>query len=227
MIENRYLRNIGTLTESENIELFSKRVCVVGCGGLGGYIIESLGRTGVGNITAIDDDVFEESNLNRQILSEVSLLGSSKAKAAKLRMQKVNPNVNVEAIAIRLNEENSQDLLRGHDVVVDALDSISTRRILQKSCEELGIPLVHGAIGGWFGQVTVIMPGDRVLDKLYPASIDKGIETKLGNPSFTPAIVGSIQACETIKLLTKKGELLHHKVLSIDLFHQDYFIFNI
>jgi len=227
MIEARYTRNIGTLTEEENILLFSKRVCVVGCGGLGGYVIESLGRIGVGNITAIDNDVFEESNLNRQITSEIELLGKSKAIAAKDRMNRVNPSVNVNALHLRLDADNAVSLLAGHDVVVDALDSIATRRILQSVCEELEIPIVHGAIGGWFGQVSVINPGDKTFDKIYPSSVEHGIEKSFGNPSFTPAVVGSIQACETIKLLIGRGEILSKKVLSIDLLHQDYFEFSV
>ena len=227
MVDKRYIRNIGTLTEEENVLLFSKRVCVVGCGGLGGYVIESLGRIGVGYITAIDDDIFEESNLNRQITSEVELLGTSKAAAARDRMKRINPIINVNAIELRLDEANAEELIVGHDVVVDALDSITIRRVLQKVCEDLNIPLVHGAIGGWFGQVTVIMPNDRTFDTIYPPNVEHGIEENFGNPSFTPAVVGSIQACETVKLLINRGEILHKKVLSIDLFHQDYVVFNV
>jgi len=224
-MDERYRLNIGTLTEEENKLLFTKRVCVVGCGGLGGYVIESLGRIGVGYITAVDDDVFDISNLNRQIISEMSLIGVSKAVSAKTRMERINPDVSVTPVMQRVTMENANELLYGHDIVVDAVDSVSARRILQQSCEELKIPLVHGAIGGWYGQVTIIMPGERTFDVLYPASVEHGIEKGLGNPSFTPAIVGSLQACETIKLLIGRGELLHGRVLNIDLLSQEYFIY--
>ncbi|MCL1830776.1 MAG: HesA/MoeB/ThiF family protein [Oscillospiraceae bacterium] len=227
MIEQRYTRNIGTLTVEENLLLHTKRVCVVGCGGLGGYVIESLGRIGVGHITAIDDDRFDESNLNRQLTSEISLIGTSKALAAKKRMFSINPSIELDAIEIRLDSSNVKHLLADHDVIVDALDSIATRRVLQDTCEQLSIPLVHGAIGGWFGQVTVILPGDRTFDKIYPSEIEQGIEANLGNPSFTPAVVANIQVAETIKLLINRGEILSRKVLNIDLLHQDYFIFSI
>jgi len=227
MIDERYSRNIGTLTEAENIELAQKRVCVVGCGGLGGYVIEALGRVGVGHITAVDYDVFEASNLNRQLTSEVSLLGVNKATAAKERMGRVNPLISVRAVDAKLEEANAAELLSGHDVVVDALDSLPPRLLLQKVCEEFDIPLVHGAIGGWFGYVTVIMPKDRTLEKLYNIEAQRGMETVLGNPSFTPAVIGSIQACETVKLLIGRGDPLCGRMLSVDLLHQEYVVFSL
>ena len=227
MVDERYARNIGTISEQENIMLAKKRVCVIGCGGLGGYVIESLGRMGVGHITAVDFDVFEPSNLNRQLVSETGLLGVSKARSAKARMERVNPLINVKAEEIRFEESSAKELLRGHDVVVDALDSISARMLLQEKCAELGIPLVHGAIVGWYGQITVIMPGDCTLEKLYPPGVERGAEAVLGNPSFTPAVVGSIQACEAVKLLIKRGRTLQNRVLSIDLLNQEFVVFEL
>lgn len=218
----RYERSIGTITEQELKRLQEARVAVVGCGGLGGYVLELLGRMGVGHLTAIDGDVFEESNLNRQLLSETALLGTGKAEAARMRMGAVNPEVCVTALRQWLTADNAEALLDGHDVIVDALDSIEVRRLLQKTAEALEIPLVHGAIGGWYGQVAVILPGDRTLDRLYPEGVQKGLEKQLGNPSFTPALVASVQVAETIKLLIGRGELLRNRVLRIDLLEQEY-----
>lgn len=218
----RYQRNISTLSIEENESLKNYRVCVVGCGGLGGYVIEMLGRIGVGNIAAIDGDVFEESNLNRQILSDSESLGVKKALRAKERMERVNPHIQVEAVVERLTSSNGMDILKGADVVVDALDSIETRLMLEKLCEELEIPLVHGAIGGWYGQVTTVLPGDGTLKRFYGGKATQGIEKKLGNPSFTPALVASIEVSEVIKLLIKRGELLSKKLLVIDLLEQEY-----
>lgn len=224
MVAERYRRNIGTITEEENVLLGQKKVCVVGCGGLGGYVIESLGRIGVGHITAVDFDIFEESNLNRQIISEVPLLGKSKAEAAALRMKRVNPLITVLPVVTRLTEENAADILGGHDIIVDALDSLSTRRILQNTAEKLDIPLVHGAIGGWYGQVCVVMPGDRTLDRLYNPDTKKGVESVMGTPGFTPAVIGSIEACETVKLLIGRGRPLRNRVLNIDLLYDEFVI---
>ena len=224
-MEKRYQRNMKLMTQDEITALKEKRVCVVGCGGLGGYIVEMLSRMGVGKITAIDGDVFDETNLNRQLLSEEALIGSSKAEAAKIRIQRVNSEVEVVAKAVFLREDNAETLVAGHDVVVDALDNISTRRILEKACSACEIPLIHGAIAGWYGQVTTIMPGSGVFSKLYPETAEKGIETELGNPAFTPALVASIQVSETLKLLLEKGEPLVGRLLTLNLLDHEYQIF--
>jgi molybdopterin-synthase adenylyltransferase len=218
----RYSRNIETLSIAENESLSQKKVCVIGCGGLGGYIIEMLGRLGVGNIVAVDGDVFEESNLNRQILSDVEVLGIKKAFIAKQRMSKVNPHVKVDVVTERLTKANGKQILNGADVVVDALDNIESRLILEALCEELNIPLVHGAIAGWYGQVSTILPGDKLLSRFYKSKDQLGAEKKYGNPSFTPAMVASIQVSEVLKLLIGRGELLSKKMLFIDLLRQEY-----
>lgn len=223
----RYSRNMKTLSTEENDMLKDFKVCVVGCGGLGGNIIEQLGRIGIGTITAIDGDVFDESNLNRQLLSDVDNIGCSKAEAAEKRMIKVNPLIKVTPVHKRLNADNGSEILKGHDVVVDALDNIESRLALEKLAESLGIPLVHGAIAGWYGQVTTIFPGDRTLSRLYPSDAKHGIEKELGNPSFTPALVASIQVAETMKVLIKRGSLLRNRILSINLLDQEYEIFEV
>jgi molybdopterin/thiamine biosynthesis adenylyltransferase len=218
----RYSRNISTLSEEENESLKNYTVCVVGCGGLGGYIIEMLGRIGIGHIIAVDGDVFEESNLNRQILSDGESLGFKKAIIAKARMEKVNPLVKVEPITNKLTLENGAEIIKFANVVVDALDSIETRLILEKLCEKENKPLIHGAIAGWYGQVTTILPGDNTLSWFYKGKDLVGEEKKLGNPAFTPALVASIEVSEVIKLLINKGELLSSKILFIDLLNHDY-----
>lgn len=220
----RYSRNMEMLSPEENHSLKNFKVCVIGCGGLGGYIIEMLARLGIGYLTVVDGDVFDETNLNRQILSDMNTLGKEKAKIAKERVKVVNPLIKVKTICTRLVEENAEDILKGHDVVVDALDNIPSRIILQNKAEELKIPLVHGAIAGWYGQVTTILPGDRTFDKLYSNDNTKGIEEKLGNPSFTPALVASIEVSEVLKLLIKRGDLLRKKILLINTLNQEYSI---
>lgn len=220
----RYSRNIKTLTELENESLKDKRVCIIGCGGLGGYIIEMLARIGAGHLTVVDGDVFDESNLNRQLLCDEASIGINKAKKAAKRINEVNSLISVNYIDEFFNEENGINIIKNHDVVVDALDNIETRKLLQGICESLEIPLVYGAIAGWYGQVTTIFPGDKTLDILYPKEdkISRGSEQKLGNPSFTPALVASIQVSEVIKVLIRRGDLLRKKVLYIDLLSQDY-----
>lgn len=226
-MKDRYQRNMNMLSPEENESLRSFKVCVIGCGGLGGYVIELLGRLGIGTITAVDGDVFEPTNLNRQLLSTEEEMGSSKALAAAERMKKVNSDVTLHPIRAFVTEENCSDIIKGHDLVVDALDNMTARRLLENHCEQQNIPLIHGAIAGWYGQVSTILPGDRTLQKIYPPDEKKGVETELGNPSFSPALVASIQAAEALKVLLHRGELLQHKLLTIDLFNQEYEIFNL
>lgn len=224
---DRYCRNEQTLTKEQNRNLRSKKVCVIGCGGLGGFIIELLARAGVLELTVVDGDVFEESNLNRQLFSTVDNLGHSKAVAAKERIRSVNPDVHVRALDLLLTAENAHGILIGHDLVIDALDSIQTRLVLEDAAHELEIPLVHGAIGGWYGQVGISYPGDRLLHRLYPRDAQKGVEEELGNPPFTPAFVAALQVCEAIKVLIGIEPLLRNKVCRIDLLTTEMEVFEL
>ena len=220
---NRYARNIGTVTLEENEILKKSKVCVVGCGGLGGYIIEMLTRLGVGEITAVDNDVFDETNLNRQILSDEDNIGQKKAFVAKLKMGKINSEVKINPVFEYLDESNAEIFLRDHQVIVDALDNIPSRLVLQTASSSLNIPMVHGAIGGWYGQVSTIFPKENTLNKIYgEKGMIFGIEKKLGNPSFTPALVSSIQVSEVVKILIGRGDLLRNKLLYIDLLNLDF-----
>ncbi len=225
-MEKRYLRNENMLTREENIMLRHKKVAVAGCGGLGGYIIEMLARLGIGHITVIDADNFDETNLNRQLLSNTLNIGVSKAQAACERIKLVNPEIKVVCKHETICEQNARELLAGHDVICDALDNISTRFLLQETAEELNIPFVFGAIAGWYGQLATIFPGDRLLHQIYKNRTHRGIEKELGNPSFTPALVASLQVSEVLKILTNKTGLLRNKMLTINTFDHEYEILN-
>ncbi len=224
----RYQRNRNMLSTADQLQLFRSRIAVIGCGGLGGYIIEELARLGVGRIVAIDPDVFEEHNLNRQLLSSPRLLGQSKVKAAVERVNEINPAVRITPIMEYFSRANGQELLQGATAAVDALDSISYRLELAETCSELDIPMVHGAIGGWFGHVATQLPGDTTVQNIYRNWVEgKGIEKQLGNPAFTPAVVASLQVAEVCKIILGRGELLRRRKLSIDLlemeFHEIYY----
>jgi molybdopterin/thiamine biosynthesis adenylyltransferase len=226
-MEKRYSRNMNMLSPEENEKLRSFKACVVGCGGLGGYVIELLGRLGVGTITAVDGDIFDETNLNRQLLSSEELIGESKAFAAETRMKGVNSGVRVNPVRAFVTEENCDEIIAGHDIVIDALDNMTARRLLEERCEKLNIPMIHGAIAGWYGQVSTIIPGDRTLQLIYPPNENKGAETELGNPSFSPALIASIEVAEALKVLLGRGEILRKKLLTIDLLNQEYEIFSL
>ena len=217
----RYSRNKNLMSDDEIILLSQKKVCVLGLGGLGGYIVEMLSRIGVGSLTLVDGDVFDETNLNRQLFSSMNNLGSSKALEAEKRVRGINPLTKVIPVYEFVDSSNAMKIIANHDVIVDALDSIDLRKYIAKVCTEINLPLVHGAIAGWYGQVETIYPNDTTLDILYPKDIKRGIEKELGNPSFTPALVASIQVSEVIKLLLNRGDLLRNSFMMIDLYTND------
>lgn len=227
---NRYDRNKSTLSEEDCFRLQKSRVLVVGCGGLGGHVIEGLGRLGIGRITVVDDDVFDETNLNRQLLSTESLIGKPKAEAAVARMKEVNSEVQMDGLVCRMTIKNAKEIIKGHDLVVDALDNIESRLLLEETCQELGIPMIHGAIGGWYGQVAVIMPGQPLLKKIYGGTgeaWENGLEEELGNPYFTPAVIAGIQVAECAKVLIENEGALRGRILTVDLENLEFDILDI
>jgi len=224
---NRYIKNQNMLTSEENHQLQFFRVAVAGCGGLGGYIIEMLARLGIGHITAIDGDIFDTSNLNRQLLSHPGNLGKSKADEAKHRVEIINPDISLKAVSIFLTKENAADILAGHDVICDALDNIKSKLMLQSTAEDLNIPLVHAAIAGWYAQVCTIMPGDRTLESIYEGNPGQDEVNDSGNPSFTPALAAALEVAEVLKILLAKEGILRNKLLTIDTLKQDFNILEI
>ncbi len=213
----RYLRNHDAISESEQAILATKRVLVVGCGGLGGMVIECLARIGVGHLRVVDGDVFEESNLNRQLLSSTMNLGRPKVLAAQQRIMAVNPLVEVDAVQADLAAENAMELLAGCHVAVDCLDNIPARLVLQQAAKVAGVPVVHGAVAGWLGRICVIQPGEDLLSLLYPNPEEaQGEERQRGTLSFTAALTASWQAAETVKLLLGKPGL-QGEILEVDL----------
>ena len=197
-MDGRYARNIPALTRAECEVLMQKRILVVGCGGLGGHIIDQLARIGVGFLRVVDGDVFEASNLNRQLLSSVPLLGVSKAKAAADHIARVNPDMAVEVAEAFLSESNAESFLENCDIVMDALDNIPSRRILAAACEKASIPYIYGAIQGWVAQAAISMPGDQLINTLYPEEIEITDKSVL---SFTPALCASMQTALCVKWL--------------------------
>jgi molybdopterin/thiamine biosynthesis adenylyltransferase len=179
----RYQRNRHTISNEGQLALLQSCVSVIGCGGLGGYIVEQLARLGVGRIIAIDPDVFEEHNLNRQTLATLSNLGMPKVTAAASRVAEINLAVLLVPLQTAFCPENGRELLCGTTVVVDALDNIVTRLDLAGICRELGIPLVHGAIAGWYGQVTTQHSGEDISCYLLGAEMGgKGGRPNLATP---------------------------------------------
>lgn len=205
-------RNIGAISEEEQAVLGSKTVFVAGCGGLGCYCADMLSRLGVGHLVLCDCDEFEPSNINRQLYCNVKTMGKNKAVVAsqQINQQRLSKVITYPTPITKLN---AYDIIQNCDLVIDCLDNIPTRFILQKACEKRGIPMVTGGVSHWHGQVSVIFPGDNTMDKIFGESTTEQHPPVLG---FVASTIASCEVAEAAKTLL--GEpTLRNKLLIIDL----------
>jgi len=220
IIPERYHRNLGAISPSEQRRLLQSRVAIIGAGGLGGTVLELLARMGIGELMIADKDIIGDSNLNRQILSKETNLGQSKAEVAVKRVKEINSSIEITGHSVFINPDNVEKIIEDAEVVVDALDNLPSRFVLQKACRDLEIPLVHGAIAGFNGQLTTIFPEDKGLELIYGTDRDlpeHGSEVEWGAPSMIPAIIASLEAQEAVKILLKRGKLFRNRLLYIDI----------
>ena len=220
IIPKRYKRNLGVVSPSEQVKLLQSKVAIIGAGGLGGTVLEFLTRMGIGELIIADKDTIGDSNLNRQILSKETNLGQSKTEVAVKRVKEINSSIDITGHSVFIDSDNVKKIIKGADVVADALDNLPVRFMLQKACRELNIPLVHGAIAGFNGQLTTIFPQDKGLELIYGSDRnlpEHGTEVTLGAPTVTPAIIASLEAQEVIKILLKRGKLFRNRLLYLDI----------
>ena len=225
MIQGRYNRNFNTVSHKEQEILAGSHVAVIGLGGLGGGVIEMLARTGVGTLTLVDGDVFDATNLNRQLLSREENMGVSKAREARKRILAINSTIRVNFFQAYADETNFDGMIQGADLVVDCLDTIATRFLLQEKAQRKGLPIVSGAIAGVCGQVTVIFPEDSGYELIYGEKKEAqspGVEALTGNISYCALFVASLQASECIKVLLRRGDSLRNKLLIVDLWSNSF-----
>lgn len=218
----RYLRNRETISAQEQLKLAKSRVAVVGAGGLGGQVLLLLARVGIGQLVVIDHDVFDETNLNRQALCSTDSIGRSKSEEAVSVLASINAGVEITSYRVKIDISNAQGILTGSDVVVDALDNVPDRRILEKAVKKLGIPLVHAAVAGLEGQIMTIFPQDDGLRNLYgregeDKSTGESPEFILGVPAFIPTVVAAFQAMEVLKIILKRGKTFRNMMVYLDL----------
>jgi len=199
--------------------LLSAKVAIVGAGGLGGPVGLYLAAAGVGQITIIDDDVVETSNLQRQVQFVQADIGMNKALVMADRLADLNPDIAAKAMPERLTEENAQALLGGHDIVIDGVDSFETRFTLNAACLALGIPLVSGALGRFNGQVSAFKSDgiDPCYRCLVP-DIPPDAETcaAVGVVGALAGIVGSVMTLEVVKIITGAGQPLFGRLWLYD-----------
>ncbi|MCP4340243.1 MAG: HesA/MoeB/ThiF family protein [Desulfobulbaceae bacterium] len=216
IVPERYCRNQKSLSNTDQLRLLRSHVAIIGLGGLGGAVTEILARIGIGQMTLVDGDCFDESNLNRQLLSSPANIGKSKAETAKFRVSEINPAVEVHAVPEFFKPENGQAILHGAQLAIDCLDTITDRFILEENCKKSAIPLISAAIGGSSGQATVIFPQDPGLKDIYGSpgkAPQKGIEAAAGTLPFAAVYMAAIECSEVTTILLGKPPELRNKLL--------------
>ena len=214
ILPERFSRN--SLSCHEQLRLFQSRVAIIGCGGLGGRTAELLTRLGIGHLTLTDPDIFSESNLNRQIFCTAETLGRNKVEVIAGELQKINPVLNTE---VHIKTFTTASIAKT-DIVIDGLDSTAARKELANLCQKQKIPMVHGAVKEWYGQVGVDQSTNNLVSSLYPQTTSSTtIPTVM---PMTVALISAMQAAETCKFLLGKDSSLNEAWLQCDLLFCEY-----
>lgn len=225
---SRYARHVRLpeVGEAGQLELLGAKVLLVGAGGLGSPAALYLAAAGVGTIGIVDDDVVDASNLQRQVLHNIDRIGMPKVESARETLVALNPDVKVQMHQQRLMADNAISIVTGYDVIVDGGDNFPTRYLINDVSIHLGVPVVHGSIFRFEGQISVFEPYEgpcyRCLHReppppeLAPSCAEAGV---LG---VLPGVVGSIQAMETIKLLLGIGDTLTGRLMVYDALEQEF-----
>ena len=219
---NRYQRHLllPEVGEAGQQTLLDSKVLMLGAGGLGSPAALYLAAAGVGTIGIVDMDVVDESNLQRQVLHNLERVGMRKVDSARQTIELLNPDVEVITYDLRLGADNILDILEGYDVVIDGADNFPSRYVLNDASVKLGIPVVHGSIFRFEGQVTVFDPQNGptyrdLLPEPPPAELAPSC-AEAGVLGVLPGIIGSIQAIEAIKVLLDLGDSLRGRLLAFD-----------
>jgi len=195
-------------------KLKGARVFIAGAGGLGSPVSIYLAVAGVGKITIVDHDTVSLSNLNRQILHRDEDVGRSKVASAGEKLKGLNPSITVECICETITDGNVSGLVGEADLIVDAMDNMPVRYLLNRVAVEKNIPFFHGAVNGFEGRVMTVIPGQTAcLRCMYKGPVK---EEKFAVIGTTPGVIGSIQAAEVIKYITGAGDLLLNRLLMYD-----------
>jgi molybdopterin/thiamine biosynthesis adenylyltransferase len=211
---DRQIRIYGFGREGQE-KLKKAKVFIAGAGGLGSPAAIYLAAAGIGTIRIADHDTVELSNLNRQVLHWAENIGAKKADTAAAKLRKFNPGIKIETFSETITEANVLQLVADADLIVDAMDNLPTRYLLNRAAIAKGIPFIHGAVYGFEGRAMTVLPGKTAcLNCLYHgAAVPKEKFPVIG---VTPAVIGCIQATEVIKYITGLGELLTDRLLNYD-----------
>ena len=231
-------RQMSIVTRSEQQRFKDAKISVIGCGGIGGQTIEMLARMGIGELTVVDEDAFDISNLNRQTLASLSEVGLDKSSVAAEKVRLINPYVKITSYNEHVDKTNIDKIISDSDIVIDALDNVLTRVIVSRKAKEKGIPYIHGAIHGTLGQLTTFLPdGKRTYEEMFnlpskgkeltPEVLDELSNVTSGVPPVigpTPNLIGCLQAMEAFKIITGVGKVTAApEILTFDLLNLNSF----
>lgn len=213
----RYSRQIlfPAFGEEGQRKLRETHVLIAGMGGLGSPVATYLACAGVGKLTLVDFDRVDLSNLNRQILHWEEDVGSQKVLSAGRKLRELNHETEIEPLAVRLDSDNADGLLRGIDLAIDCLDTMESRFILNSACFRQRIPFIHGGVTGMWGEVATFLPGKTCC---LECAFNRGTKDKGPIPVFGPTAgtVASLQAMEAIKFISGVGRLLTDRMLYLN-----------
>lgn len=214
MNDEKYARQIPLFGSTGQKKISETSVFIAGAGGLGSAVSTYLVQAGIGEIIIADYDVVVESNLNRQFLHATKDIGKKKVYSAYQTLHAMNPDITISAIPDRITRDNICSCIRDADLLVDATDNYITRFLLNETSQEESIPLIHGAVEGFSGQLTTIIPGlTPCLSCIFPNIPEQYPTPVLG---ATAGVIGSLQAMEVIKYITGSGHLLTGRLLIWD-----------
>jgi sulfur-carrier protein adenylyltransferase/sulfurtransferase len=230
---NRYHRHLllPEVGDTGQLKLLNSKVLLLGAGGLGSPAALYLAAAGVGTIGIIDMDVVDASNLQRQILHNLDRIGDRKVDSAKKTLTAMNPDVNVVTYDVRLGADNVLDIISGYDVIVDGTDNFPTRYLVNDASLLARVPVVHGSIFRFEGQVTVFDPYNGpcyrcLIPEPPPAELAPSC-AEAGVLGVLPGIIGSIQALEAIKIILGLGDPLVGRLLSFDALEESFRTFKV
>lgn len=214
----RYKRQLimPDVGEDGQLKLRKAKVLVIGAGGLGSPVLFYLAAMGIGTIGIADSDKVDLSNLQRQILHDTNRIGENKAKSAKESLQKLNPEINLLEYPARVTKSNCTMLISKYDIIVTALDNLSSRYLINEVCVSLRKPLVEAGVAGWEGLATTIIPGISPCYRCIFPSIPEEREGEIGLIGCLPGVIGTIQAMEVVKLILNVGNSLANRLLVFD-----------
>ncbi|MBA3688005.1 MAG: molybdopterin-synthase adenylyltransferase MoeB [Chloroflexi bacterium] len=226
--QRRYSRQvlIPEIGQAGQRKLLDARVLLIGAGGLGSPAALYLGASGVGTIGLVDDDVVDESNLQRQVLHTSDRVGMPKTQSARMTLGALNPETTVVEHRERLDADNVERLIADYDVIVDGTDNFDTRYLLNDAAVRLRKPVVHGSIYRWDGQVTTFVPFEGPCYRcMYPTQPPPELAPACdvaGVLGVLPGIAGLLQANEVFKLVLGVGETLAGRLLMFDAMSTDF-----